>query len=140
MSYLQFPNLMVSLDENHEVNGIKVIKSAIICISLLAPFYTCYYRYSHRVKLHQGSLPMGYWVFVNDKSYHSLKPTISLELLSRSVQNFFPNYTFLNHYPLMINYLEGGLPYGESKEYYQPAKYSFYQFLFDADQPQNIFS
>lgn len=140
MSYLQFPNLMVSLDENHEVTGIKITKSIVVCISLLAPFYTYYYRYSHKVKLAEGSLPMGYWVFFQDKSYDALKPSVNLESLNFSISNFFRSYNFISHYPLMINQIEGGLPFGQSKEYYQSSKHGFYQFLFDENQPQNVFA
>lgn len=140
LSFLQFPNLMASIDFHNEVEDIKATKSLVVCISLLAPFYTYYYRYSHRKKLETGSLFMGYWAFFDNKSYAMLKPKVDLAAIDSSIQIHFPHYKFANHYWLMINEIEGGLIYGNPKEYYLPTKYSFYQFLFDSNQPEHVFN
>lgn len=139
MSYLQFPNLMASMDLNHEVGNIKITKSVVVCISLLAPYYTYYYRYSHRVKFDLGSLFMGYWVFFNHKPYQSLKPPVDINLVGEQFEKYFPKYEFVNHFALMINQVGSGLPYGFSQGDHLPSHYSYYQFLFDNEQPLNIF-
>jgi hypothetical protein len=140
MSYLQFPSLMASLDLNHEVENIKVTKSFVMCISLLAPYYTYYFRYSHRVKLDLGSLPLGYWAFFNDLSCQLLKPPIDINLVNHQMQRYFPNHEFVSHFTLMINQVGCGLPYGFLKEDYLPSHHSYYQFLFDNEQPLRVFT
>ncbi|MCE2996945.1 MAG: hypothetical protein LW863_15200 [Flammeovirgaceae bacterium] len=108
-------------------------------MSLLTPYYTIYFTYTHRVKLEegQGSAILGPLVFLNDKSYSSLKPVVNLESIMSSIEVNFPGYKFVDHYALMINKLQGGLPYGFDRDL-PPEKYTYYQFLFDPNQPQNI--
>lgn len=131
MSYMHFPALKASLDSDHEMEGMRVRKSLVVCISLLTPFYTYFYRYSHCVKLDVGCSELGYWIFQNDKKFSSLKPSVDLEFVASIVQANFPNYKFIEHYLLMINKIHGGLPFGFDKQYYLPADYTYYQFLFD---------
>ncbi len=137
--FIHFPNLMVSLDLNHEVEGITVKKSLVVCISLLTPYYTFYFTYSHWIKLEegQGFAFLGPLVFSEKKAFSSLKPAVNLESIMSPIEVNFPGYKFVDHYTLMINKLQGGLPYGFDRDL-PPEKYSYYQFLFDPDQPQNV--
>jgi hypothetical protein len=131
MSWINFPNLKASLDSDHEMEGIRVRKSLVVCISLLTPYYTYYYRYSHCVKLDVGCSELGYWIFQTDKGFSYLKPSVDVEFIASIIQANFPNYKFIDHYPLMINKIHGGLPFGFDKQYYSPADFTYYQFLFD---------
>ncbi|NOS94740.1 MAG: hypothetical protein HOP30_22745 [Cyclobacteriaceae bacterium] len=137
MSPIEFPNLMASLDLNHEVEGIRIKKSVVVCISLLTPHYTYYYAYSHHVKLAVGYAPLGSVVFLNSKTYSSLKPAVNLSSIASPIEIYFTGYKFVDHYSLMINKILGGLPYGFDRDSI-PSEYSYYQFLFDSEQPQNI--
>jgi hypothetical protein len=138
--FIEFPNLMASLDLNHDVEGITIKKSVLVCISLLTPYYTYYYTYSHWVKLDegQGSAFLGPLVFSDRKSYSSLKPAVNLESIVSPIAIHFPSHKFVEHSVLMINKIQGGVPYGFDRDL-PPKEYSYYQFLFDSEQPQNIF-
>lgn len=138
--FIEFPNLMASLDLNHTVEGIKIQKSVVVCISLLTSYYTYYYTYSHWVKLDegQGSAHLKPLIFLDDKSYSSLKPTVNLESIVSPIAIHFPGHKFVEHSVLMSNKIQGGVPYGFDRDL-PPKEYSYYQFLFDSEQPQNIF-
>jgi hypothetical protein len=139
MSYMDSPNLKASLDLDHEMEGIKVRKSLVVCISLLVPYYTYYYRYCHFVKSEVGYSQLGYWMFQTDKGFSYLKPSVDVEFIASTIQANFLDYSFIGHYPLMINKIQGGIPFGFDKVYYTPADYSYYQFLFDPHESTNDF-
>lgn len=139
ISYMNFPNLKASIDSDHEIEGITVRKSFVVCISLLTPYYTYYCRYSHCVKLDVGCSELGYWIFQTDKGFSYLKPSVDVEFIVSTIQANFPDHKFIDHYPLMINKIQGGLPFGFFNEYYTPADYSYYQFLFDPHESTHEF-
>jgi hypothetical protein len=140
LSYVQFPSLLAVVESVEHAGNINVNKNLVVCISLLCPFFTCFYQYQHKVQLDDKMLfPLNRVVFLSDKKLTGLKPNIDANIFENTVKSEFKDHSFLSHYYLMHNKIVGGLPFGLPQPSNFKVEHSIYQFLFNADQPETIF-
>ncbi len=130
--YFQFPNLKVIIEQKVCLEGITVDKRFIICISLLCPFFSYFYEYTHWVKLPTGgSLGLSGTYFLKSENYDNLKIDLDLANVEKLITKYFPEYSFLYHFSLMTKEISGGYPVGDVFQGKLDRKYNIYQYLFD---------
>jgi hypothetical protein len=111
MSYLQFPNLKLIISEELNFNHIQERKSLVIILSLLCPFYTYYYGYGLSTKVKDGFLKIGEVTYLENQMLQNFKPTFNNTRFKKLIEFNFTDYQYVNHYFLMINKFECGIPY-----------------------------
>lgn len=136
MDFLQFPNLKLYLEEIQIISHYKVRSNFTLCLSLLCPFYTYFFEYDIQVKTNTGFYPLTKIGFLTEEKFRMIKRDIPLNKIQSIVKSQFPDYNYVDHYPLMTNMIKSGMPYGAGSE---ESEYSLYQFLFDKDQPEVFF-
>lgn len=130
-SYLQFPCYRTEISiAQHETEGIHKVRSLCVDLSLLGPFYTCYFQDFYR--MHE-------YTRVNKG-----RPVVEIALFSTSILNddelkirrrateqletFFPEFKFYSHYDLLNSKI-----HADSHPYHDPMSrkrtYSVYDFL-----------
>lgn len=137
LSHLQFPNLMLIVGHSETFQNVTIYKNLAVCLSLLCPFYTYYYEYKHKVRIGEGLLPFNNFVFHSQKNFESLKIFVPLKDIESTLNYHFPGHSFISHYSLMMNKISSGFPYGVSSINNDNLEYSFYQFLFNSEQPNS---
>lgn len=140
LSFLQFPNLMLIFEDVEKFTPISVHKNLVLCLSLLCPFYTYYHEYTHKVSTNGGLITLNKLVFLSDETLANLKGRISEMDIAKNVKKFFPDYSYIYHYDLMMNKIVGGFPHGIDGMTEGNLEYSIYQFLFNNEQSDSIFS
>jgi len=136
-SYYQFPNYIANISLKEQVNDIGILKeNMIICISLLADFYTIFFEEQFLIESKQK-------LRIQDKSsfhIYSFETFLDTEnspivdIIKKKIASFFPDKKYVSHY-LIKNFIVGGFaPYGEEYSYeLGQVKYSLFDFLFFAN-------
>lgn len=134
LSYMQFPSLSLVIEQVSKNENLSIHKNFVIHLSLLCPFYTCYFEYKHKVNIGSGLLPLNSVVFYSSTRFDMLKCSVSRSHVLAILENEFPQYEFFDHYTLMLNNVCGCYPYGIDAVSDQ-ADYSLFQLLFGSEQP-----
>lgn len=138
LSFLQFPNLMLTVEQSETIQSITIYKSFVICLSLLCPFYTFYYEYRHKVRIHSGLLPLSSLVFLSKEDLNSLKIFAHHKEFEDILRFHFPEHTFISHYDLMMRKIYGAIPFGSDPSSKINLESSVFELLFNNEQPNSI--
>ncbi len=138
-SFLQFPNLSLLVESKEVVNDVTILRNFQVFLSLLCPFYTYYYEYQHRVKVSGGkTLFVGSHAFFSTPEFRELKLPFSEAGVSDLLSAFFPDYSYCNHYELMLFEIDGVVPYRADPAFPETDRHSMFQVLFNNEQPENF--
>lgn len=136
MSYLQFPNLKLSIEEVQEMEGIINVRKLTLVISLLCPIYTFFNEFCVNLKVINGSIEIGKIVFLEDEIFRNL--IISTDSnIKKLMKKHFSKFTYANHFDLMNTTMDYSKPWGN--EDIDRVEYSVYEYLFDSTPIGKIF-
>lgn len=128
-SYLQFPNRKLILEEIEDVGVYRIYKNFAVCISLLGPYYTFFYEYQFRVKNEKGFFLLSHICFLKDEKFKSIKKNFDLEKIDSMIKSRYPNHSYVNHYHLLMNEIDKGVPFGQLD--LEKKMHSMFLYLFD---------
>lgn len=138
LAFMQFPNRELRIVDYELVEGYRVSKLFTVCLSLLCPFYTLFYDYAFAIQA-----PTGHYVdisricFLKDEKFGMISRNLDISNIMKIVGTLFPDYRYVDHYPLMTWSAESGPPFGAFES--ATTKYTFYQYLFDRYQPEKVY-
>jgi hypothetical protein len=128
-SYMQFPNKKFYLEEITDTGIYRTYKNFAVCISLLCPYYTFFYEFQFKVKTTEGFLGLSQICFLNDKKFDLIRRELDLKKIDSMIKARFPHYSYVDHYALLVNEVEKGLPFGEFET--EKKQFSIFRYLFD---------
>ncbi|MBN8652807.1 MAG: hypothetical protein J0L67_15345 [Cytophagales bacterium] len=132
MSYLQFPNLKLVVDEDTMFDYIKERRSLIIVLSLLCPVYTYYYKYSLLAQAGVGFIKIGEVNYLKNNILQKFIPNMHGIDVKKLIESTFLDYRYESHYFLTINRFDFVAPYKSADQSKNSTGYSFFEFLFES--------
>jgi hypothetical protein len=128
-SYMQFPNRKFYLEEIEDVGNYRTYKNFAVCISMLCPYYTFFYEFQFRIKTTNGFLGLSQICFLNDEKFSLIRRDLDIKKIDTMIKARFPHHSYVDHYALLANEIDKGLPFGE----FETGKkgFSIFRYLFD---------
>ncbi|MEI9920871.1 MAG: hypothetical protein WDO14_19065 [Bacteroidota bacterium] len=137
LSYLQFPNLKLQVEDVENVGNYRTLKNFAVCISMLGPYYTFFYEIQFKMKTSDGFLELSRVCFLKDEKFKFIRKDLDFAEIDSKIKSKYPTYRYVDHYSLLVNEVDRGLPYGELET--DKKKYSFFRYLFDTATFDKIF-
>jgi hypothetical protein len=128
-SYLQFPTRKFYLEKIEDIGMYRVFKNFAVCISLLCPYYTFFYEFQFKIKTADGFVGLSQMCFLKDKKFDFIRDEFDLKKIDSLIKAQFPEYSYIDHYILLANEINRGLPFGEFES--EKKEFSFFRYLFD---------
>jgi hypothetical protein len=136
--YYQFPNYVACVNlPPSEYKDIIHRANFVICISLLANYYTLYFEESYFFSSYKGAALVDKNLSLPSYNIHSfemnekLKNVIDVSSIKRTVESFFPVKKFISHFLIKKWTMKGTVPYGELDDPQNNNNYySIFEFLF----------
>jgi len=129
-SYLQFPNNKLYLEEIEDIGNYRTYKNFAVCISLLCPYYTFFYEFQFKLKTDEGFLGLSQVSFLRDNKFDLIRQKLDLVKIDSMIKSRFPNHSYIDHYALLVNEVNMGLPFGQFET--EKREFSIFRYLFDS--------
>lgn len=138
LNFLQFPSLIMEINEEVENSKFKERKSFFIIASLLGPFYTYHYEYLCWIKNSPYNLPISQKRFLEDKRHQILKPNLKIQEIVNNFNKIFQKYEYVYHYYASINKIPWIIPYGSFRHFSVDLQASYYELVFNSAEKDRL--